>query len=114
MMLTGPPKEKLVVLRIKVNVDHAGPSRPLVLLNHLLSSKDKAPVFLSNNSLTAQDLKEIKDATVDGHQVLLTTLKQTVSPLEVLILMSLEIKLAKLKVDLSKLLDSQATADAMD
>jgi hypothetical protein len=103
-----------VVLRTKDNVDHAGPSQLLALFNHGLSSKDKAQVFLNNNSLTAQDLKETKDATVDGHQVLLTMLEQTVLPLQVPILMLQKTNHAKLKVDLSKLTDFQATVDAMD
>jgi hypothetical protein len=103
-----------VVLRTKDNVDHAGPSQLLELSNPSIFSRDKAQVFLNNNSLTAQDLKETKDATVDGHQVLLTMLEQTVLPLQVPILMLQKTNHAKLKVDLSKLTDFQATVDAMD
>jgi hypothetical protein len=113
-MLIGPLKEKFLLSRTKDNVDHAGPSQPLELLNHGVFSKDKASIFLSNNSLTAQDLKETKVATEDGHQVLLTTLKLMVSPLNQPIPMSPEIKLAKPKLDHSKSTDTPASADAMD
>ena len=113
-MLIGPLKEKFQELRTKDNVDHAGPSQPLELLNHGLFSTDKVPISLSNNSLTAQDPKETKDAMEDGHQALLTTSKLTESLLEVLIPMSQGTKLAKLKVEASKSTDTQATADAMD
>ena len=113
-MLTGLLKEKFQKLKTKDNVDHAGPSQLLELSNPSIFSRDKVLVFLSNNSLTAQDLKETKDAMVDGLQVPLTTLKLTVSPLKVLTPMLLKIKPAKLKEDLSKLLDTQATVDATD
>jgi hypothetical protein len=69
---------------------------------------------LSNNLLTAQGLKETKDATVDGHQVLLTMLKLTESPLLQPTPMPLRIKPAKLKVDLSKSTVLPASADATD
>jgi hypothetical protein len=113
-MLIGPPKEKFQESRTKDNVDHAGPSQLLELLNHFIFSRDKIPIYLSNNLLTAQDPKETKDAMVDGHQVHLTMLKLMESLMEDLILMLPEIKAAKLKVELGKSVESLATLDAMD
>lgn len=113
-MLTGPPKEKSPPSRTKDNVDHAGLSQPPALLNHGLFSTDKMSTSLNNNLLTAQDLKETKDAMEDGHPALLTTLRLTESPQLLPIPMSLRIKPAKLKVDHSKSTASPASADATD
>jgi hypothetical protein len=114
VMSTGLLLDQLPMLKTKDNVDHAGPSQLLELLNHFIFSRDKIPIYLSNNLLTAQDPKETKDAMVDGHQVHLTMLKLMESLMEDLILMLPEIKAAKLKVELGKSVESLATLDAMD
>ncbi len=113
-ILTGPLKEKLPQLRIKDNADHAGPSQPLEFWNHGSSSRDKEPTSQSNNWLTAQDPKEIKDATVDGLTLPLATSKPTVLLMKLLIPTLLGIKHARPKVEPIKLLDTAATLDAMD
>jgi hypothetical protein len=72
----------------------------------------KVLIFLNNNLLIAQDLKEIKDAMEDGHILHLPTSKPTVLPVSLPIPMSLEIKLARLKEDPSRFKDSAASPDA--
>jgi len=76
--LTGPLKEKSQKLKIKDNAVHAGHSVLPVLLNHGLFSAENHGIFLNNNSLTVQPVTEITDATVDGHQALLNTSRNTV------------------------------------
>ena len=86
-------------------MDHAGLSQPLELWNHLVFSKDNQSFFLNNSWLTAVELKETKDAMVDSHLMPLIMSKQMESQLKVPIHMSQEIKLAKPKVEVSKLVD---------
>lgn len=80
--LTGPLKEKSPESKTKDNVDHAGHSQPQVLLNHGLFSRDNHGTSQNNNSSTVQLHMETTDATVDGHQALLTTLEITDLPLK--------------------------------
>jgi hypothetical protein len=71
-------------------------------------------VFLNNNLLIAQDLKEIKDAMEDGHTLHLPMFNPTVLLLRLPIPMLLKIKLARPKEDPSKFKDSAASPDALD
>jgi len=59
---TGSPKETYKKLKIKDNVDHAGLSPLLLLVNPLtLSSDHNLEISLNNNSLIVLDLMEITD-----------------------------------------------------
>lgn len=64
-MLIGPLKVPSLQSRIKVNVDHAGLSPPLVLWKDLAKSPGEPfKASLNNNLLTAQVAMETKPATV--------------------------------------------------
>ena len=95
-------------------MDHAGLSRPLELWKVWRSKMDRLLVFPSSSWLTAADLKETRDATEDGLQVLLTMLKNPELRLPLPILMWPEINLARLKVEVSRSADTVQPVVAMD
>jgi len=65
-LLTGEPRVQSLQLRIKDNVDLAGPSQLPDQLNQPLSLKlELYQVCLNNNWLIAHHLSEIKDAMED-------------------------------------------------
>lgn len=74
-ILIGLPKVLSLELKTKDNAVHAGLSVLLEFLNVWPNKKDKLSVSLNNNSLTALEAMEIKDAMEDGHHLLLNMLK---------------------------------------
>jgi hypothetical protein len=52
--------------KTKDNADRAGHSALSVSWNHIGSSREPPLTFLNNSWLTAQEVKETKDATEDG------------------------------------------------
>lgn len=115
LQLTGHLKEKSQELKIKVNVDHAGHSQPLVSLNHgNFSAAALHWIFQNNNSLIVQVHMEITDAMVDGHQVLLTMLKPMDLLLNQHIHMPLEIKIVLRMEETSESVKFYQSLDAVD
>lgn len=74
---------------------------------------DNQSASQSNNSSTAQDPKETKDATEDGHQAPSTTLKPTESPLRQPTPTLPRIKPARPKEEPTRSQDTPVTQDAM-
>jgi hypothetical protein len=93
----GVHKKKLLELKIKDNVDHAGPSlqlQPFKVLSLLMERKDS---FQNNNWLIAQVNSEIWDAKVDGWILHLITLSSITSITRIIIHMLQRTKNAKRK-----------------
>jgi len=64
--LTGEPKVQSMVLKIKVNADHAGHSQLLALLKDIISSKLESFLTFLNNKLSIV-IPNLMDVTEDGN-----------------------------------------------
>lgn len=107
VMSTGPEKEKLPPSRTKLIAVHAGLSPPMPPSKVPISLPVKPSTCQSNNSLTAPDHMETKDAMVDGWTLPSNTSLITDLSALLIIPMSLEIKLVPSQLeDNGKLKDS--------
>jgi hypothetical protein len=109
---TGPLKELLPQLKIKVNVDPVGLSLPPELLKDTgKSARVLYPTFLNNNWLIAQ--KQTTDVMVDGHTKPWPGLKLTDWPLKVNIPIPERMVLAKLALVTIKSVDTLLDQDVL-
>jgi hypothetical protein len=111
-LLTGPLKELLPQLKIKVNVDLVGLSLPPELLKDTgKSTRVLYPTFLNNNWLIA--LLPTTDVMVDGHTKPWPGLKLTDWPLKKTINIPEKMVLAKLALVTIKSVDTLLDQDVL-